>query len=241
MSLGSFIWADLSTYNTQKSIQFYKSVFGWQITDLNQYHLAQVNSSNIAGIFETPEYLKKIRMPHFWMSYFQVDSTEDTVEVAKSLKGKIEVDSTQFYNGKIALIRDPQGAGFTIYDGDGLYFDNDKVKGSFIKTELHVSNIKNILPFYSSIFNWNITISDAQVYKVSIEGNENMISIMEVDNLQKGSYEYWVTTILVKNINQTTKLIQDHGGSLIAQEEYRNLMSDNSGEAFFYIEENDNS
>jgi len=156
MKSSKFIWADLSTYNPSSSIEFYKSVFGWELSDMNKYYLASLGNEAVAGIFETPEFLKKIKMPHFWMSYFQVESTPKAVEIAESLGAKIEL-TTDFNNGKIALIRDPQGAGFTVYDGYELHFPINQTNGTIINTELHVSNIQNVIPFYKALFNWNLT------------------------------------------------------------------------------------
>jgi len=236
MELGQFIWADLSTYNTEKSIQFYKKVFGWKISDLQNYHLAQVNSFPVAGIFETPAFLQKIKMPHFWMSYFQVKSTEKAVAVAENLGAKIEVKPTDFNNGKIALIRDPQGAGFSVYDGEELNLPKNKVHGTIIKTELHVSNVENIIPFYNALFDWNLTKISEDIYQPKPATYQSQTLIKKIDNTLKGKYEYWATSILVDNLEATTKTIIENGGQVIVNEEGRNMMSDNSEEAFFYLE-----
>ncbi len=233
MKKGEFIWADLSTYNTKDSILFYKSVFGWQISNDNEYYLAKIKDSPVAGIFETPDYLKKINMPHFWMSYFQVESVTKTVESAKKLNAIIEVDATEFNNGNIALIRDPQGAGFTVYDGTDLHMPSFKVDGTIIKTELHVSDLTEVIPFYSKLFGWNLKEIDDNILAENPNSN---IQIHKIPNSLKGKYEYWVTTFLVNELEKTTNLILENGGHLLNQEQKRNLMSDNSNEAFFYIQ-----
>lgn len=237
MKSGRFIWADLSTYDTSSSVEFYENVFGWEVSNLSNYFLAKQGSRHIAGIFETPEFLKKIKMPHFWMSYFQVDSTPKAVDMVKSIGAKIEVDSTEFNNGNIALIRDPQGAGFTVYDGKELYFAEEAMHGSIIKTELHVSNIENVLPFYKALFDWQL-IGSGNDLQVSYDNVGSNISLRKISNAVKGKFEYWVITILVDKISVTTQKILKEGGSIISQEGHRNLMVDNSNEAFFYIQEN---
>jgi len=237
MKPGSFIWADLSTYNTATSCQFYKDVFGWEIENVDEYHLARQQGDSLAGIFETPAFLQKINMPHFWMSYFQVESTAKTVEITKNLNAKVEVDTTDFNNGKIALIRDPQGAGFTVYDGAELYLNRIKETPSFVQTELHVSDLQNVLPFYSAIFSWELEKTEPGTFRVVKPSAKTVILLKEIDNSSKGKFEYWVTTIQVKNLASTTQAILDNGGDLILREEGRNLMCDNSGEAFFYVRE----
>lgn len=236
--MGKFIWADLSSYTPDKSIAFYKNVFGWSIENLNEYYLCYLEDKAVAGIFETPAPLKKIAMPHFWMSYFQVNNTEKTVALAKELNAKVEVNPTEFYNGHIALIRDPQGAGFTIYDGQDLSFSTLSKHGVISKTELHVSNVKNVLSFYSALFDWKIIEGKYKnEYVVASQNNDSNIVIKRFENKLKGKYEYWVTTILVDNLVTTAQRAIENGGSIISKEEQRILIADNSEEAFFYIEE----
>lgn len=52
MAASKFIWADLSTYNTEKSIAFYANVFGWEITELAAYYVAKKNQDFQAGILK---------------------------------------------------------------------------------------------------------------------------------------------------------------------------------------------
>lgn len=236
MNHGDFIWADLSTYSTQDSLQFYKEVFGWEILNLEKYYLANIGDVSIAGIFETPDFLKKLRMPHFWMSYFKVNSVKETIEIAKNLNGIIEVGTTSFNKGQIALIRDPQGAGFTIYEGDSLYFNDKKPAGSIVKTELHVSNLQNVLAFYSRLFDWKFKELLPNILEVTNQNIKSYIQIKEIDNTVKGKYEYWATTIMVDDLKESTQLVKDNNGYQVMSEEGRNLMTDNSREAFFYIE-----
>ena len=59
--------------------------------------------------------------------------------------------------GKVALIRDPQGSGFTVYEGDQLTHTRTlNEPGTLIWNELHVSNAAKVIPFYEGIFNLDI-------------------------------------------------------------------------------------
>lgn len=40
MKQGEFIWADLSTYDLEKSIPFYEKIFNWIITNNENYYVA---------------------------------------------------------------------------------------------------------------------------------------------------------------------------------------------------------
>ncbi|MGV6830529.1 MAG: VOC family protein [bacterium] len=237
MKSGAFIWADLSTYNVSSSANFYNSVFGWHWYDMSSYLLAQTNNQAIAGLYETPAFFQKIKMPHFWMSYFQVTNVEDAITSAEQFGGKVELKDTTFNEGNIALIRDPQGAGFTVYDGNALHFPKGIINNTIIATELQVSNLEHILPFYKAIFGWQYQQLDTDTYQVISDSESNAITLREIPNSIKGNYEYWVTTIKVTDLNKTKEAIETHGGNLITVEGSRLMCCDNSQEAFFYIQE----
>ncbi len=240
MHQGDFIWADLSTYNTVKSIEYYRSVFNWEITNNEGYYILTNNEAVIGGLYETPAFFKKIKMPHFWMSYFQVQSVSDTSRIAESLGGKIEISNIPFYNGIIALIRDPMGAGFTIYEGKDLQLGTNTSNQPLLKTELHTSNIEKVKPFYSGIFDWNYEEVESGNHIVLINKQKSNIKLREIPNELKGKYEYWVITVHVAKIDKIKERIIRMGGIIIETEENKILVADNSHEAFFYIENQGN-
>ena len=111
MKSNKIIFADLSTYTPNKTIAFYETVFGWKYYSDNGYYIAYNDNKAIAGLYETPEKFKLMRMPHFWMTYIQVNSVAETVAKAKKLGAIIEMIDNNSPIGTVALIRDPQGAG----------------------------------------------------------------------------------------------------------------------------------
>lgn len=89
------------------------------------------------------------------MNNFAVDNGVRVSEIAKEFdEAKVEL-TDDFYGGKIALIRDPQGAGFTIYDGGKLDSRKNKA-GHMLWNELHVSSTSSVIPFYERLFGWTI-------------------------------------------------------------------------------------
>jgi len=233
----TFIWTDLSTYFPQKSIAFYQAVFNWQFQSDNQYQVAYKNVDEIVGIYETPDFFKKIKMPHFWMNYIQVENLERMTELAQRLNGKVELTNEEFYGGRIALIRDPMGAGFTIYEGDQFNQTTSLFHGVVIGRELHTSTMDRVIDFYSQLFNWKINFSeqDQRYYAYTQEG-AFVASFMEIENAIKGKYEYWVTIFGVADLQQTNQEVLKNGGMKVIDEGSRILYTDNMGEAFFYIE-----
>lgn len=242
MKSNNFITADLSTYDPQQTMPFYQSVFGWtfhkQPATSDETHGAYLGNQEIASIYQTPEKFQKMNMPHFWMSYICVNDVAQTVATARSLGGIIEAELDTGY-GKVALIRDPQGAGFTVYQGDDLPVTRTKDQANtLIWNELHISDAKNIVPFYEGIFDWTFAQSDDEPshYRIVNGDGEYIADALEIPNEIKGKYEYWVCTFGVSDVRATKQAILDNGGTVIMDEGERIMMSDNSEQAFFYIQ-----
>ncbi|MCT4629101.1 VOC family protein [Winogradskyella sp.] len=238
MKSNTIIFADLSTYSPKETIPFYENVFGWTYYKDYDYYVAYKGDKDIVGLYETPEKFKQMRMPHFWMTYIQVNDTKSTVAKARELGGIIEMEQTMEGFGKVALIRDPQGAGFTIYEGDNLKTTRTKNEANtLVWNELHISKAANIIPFYEGIFDWNFVEKQSGYFEIYSQNNKHVADALQIPNNYKGKYEYWVCTFGVQDLKEAKDKVMNHGGSLVYDEGERILMTDNSGQAFFYIQE----
>ena len=238
MKPNDIIFADLSTYTPKSTIAFYERVFKWEYYKNGDYYIAYKDRKEVVGLYETPEKFKQMRMPHFWMTYIEVNDIESTVLKAKELGGIIEAQETLQNFGKVALIRDPQGAGFTIYEGNKLKSSRTKKEANtLIWNELQISKSQHIVPFYEGIFDWRFEGNDKDYFEIYNQHNNHIADAIVIPNDVKGKYEYWVCTFGVENLNITKQNILENGGSMILDEGDRILFTDNSGQAFFYIQE----
>ncbi|RNC86422.1 MAG: hypothetical protein ED556_09025 [Winogradskyella sp.] len=238
MTPNNIIFADLSTYTPKKSMAFYEHTFKWNYYESNDYYVAYLGNTQVTGLYETPDKFQQMGMPHFWMMYIQVSNVDATIRLAKQFGAIIEMSYELIGFGKVALLRDPLGAGFTIYEGDKLNNTRTKnTKNTLVWNELHVSNANAVIPFYEGIFNWKITETQDGLYPILNQEQEHIADILEISNQYKGKYEYWVCTFGVESLETTKNLILENDGNLINQEGSRALFTDNSGEAFFYIQE----
>ncbi|MEM6363723.1 MAG: VOC family protein [Planctomycetota bacterium] len=233
--MNHFVWADLSTYNTQRSRDFYSRVFDWEFADADGYFVAYQGDSEVVGLFETPAFFQQIKMPHFWMSYIAVEDAQKTADQANAIaNAKVEMVD-DFYGGRVALIRDPQGAGFTVYDGQKLDSRCQR-ENHLIWNELHVSDASTVIPFYETLFRWNIRQSEqTNHYQIFDENKKHISDIAVIPNRIKGNYEYWACSFGVNDLQTTKQRIEQNGGGVITEERDRVLMHDDSAEAFFYI------
>jgi len=220
---GDFVWSDLSAYRPDTAIAFYRSVFGWDFvetagTDNVPYHIAKMADRECAGLFEMPRMFQEMKLPSFWMSYIQVDEFDTAVDTAGSSGGKIELGPVEFDSAsKIALIRDPLGAGFTVYEGSGLTPRPTSPKpGEMAWNALHVSKAEMAIPFYRALFGWSIVEDD------KIEGQHHVIGangapiseIRERGTEDRGGFEYWAVTFAVEDLSDACVRARQAGGEV---------------------------
>jgi predicted enzyme related to lactoylglutathione lyase len=62
--------------------------------------------------------MKERGVPPSWLPYFTVKNAEDAAREAAQLGGTELVSTTEIHTGRFAVISDPQGAAFAIFEGE---------------------------------------------------------------------------------------------------------------------------
>ncbi len=235
---GTFTWVDLSTFDVNSAQQFYHHVLGWDYSpDGTDYITCSSAGLSSAGLYEMPAFFQKINMPSFWMTYIAVNDIDAVVEKAKQLGGKIEL-TEKSYDGKVALIRDPAGAGFTCYEGNLLRVTHDAhTNGRWCWSELFVSDLAKVQPFYTALFGWRLETEGWDRYSIIHQDLGRIGAIQVADNSIKGDKEFWAVYFTVENLQQVTAAIEQAGGQVIDQYDNADgkhlLAYDDQGAAFF--------
>jgi hypothetical protein len=117
--LGRFSWHELMTTDYQKAFDFYRQLFGWEKTsemDMgggNKYFMYGAKGKPFGGIFNRPP--EMAGMPPFWMVYVHVKDVKKAVETATKSGGSVKQPPMEVPGGMIAILGDPQGAGFAVH------------------------------------------------------------------------------------------------------------------------------
>ncbi|MDB9525603.1 VOC family protein [Oscillatoria sp. CS-180] len=114
----TFCWNELHTKDVEKATQFYSQLFGWgtkksQNATGGDYIEFLRGDHSGAGMMEIqPDWGE---VPPNWAIYFTVEDCDATLEKAEALGGHIEMQPMEMKDvGKFAIIKDPQGAYFTV-------------------------------------------------------------------------------------------------------------------------------
>lgn len=240
----TFIWADLSTFDIRKAKRFYQACFGWTYQNIGEnYLLCQVDQTPSAGLYTMPEKFQNIGMPSFWMSYIQVNDINSITQAAEKNGAKIELSPQAAPGGgQVALIRDPAGAGFTCYEGEGFGDDSfTDTPSQMAWNELFVSDLSKVESFYSTVFNWTISpSSDKNRHDIFSSSGDKIAGLSVVSNELKGDKEYWGVYFGVENLQLAAEKISGLGGSIVVEEKLRGrqtiLVYDNQDAALYLIE-----
>lgn len=116
---GSLCWADLSTPDAKRASDFYSGVFGWQIMadekDKSGYLHIKNGEHFIGGM--PPSSHRPAGVPPHWLAYFWVEDVDASAARAKQMGANLFVAPMTIENvGRMAVIADPQGAVFAIFN-----------------------------------------------------------------------------------------------------------------------------
>jgi hypothetical protein len=116
-SPGHWAWAELWTTDPEAAASFYGAVAGWTLEELDHpdgaYPAFMDGDDLRAGMVE----ISGDAVSPGWAPYVGVTSVAAIVKRAKELGGKVLLEPTaDIYEGRVAIIQDPTGVGFLVYE-----------------------------------------------------------------------------------------------------------------------------
>jgi len=114
---GAFSWTELVTTDPAAAAEFYGRLFGWRIETSNlgtgPYRVVQAGGHAVGGIVGMPP--GDAPMPPAWSAYVTVDDIDATLAACTALGGQVLARPMVVPGvGRVAAIRDPQGAVLSI-------------------------------------------------------------------------------------------------------------------------------
>jgi uncharacterized protein len=118
---GALSWNELATTDVPTAKKFYEGLFGWTYEDFEMdgglsYSMIKNGDRRNGGIrSQAPQ---EQGMPASWVIYFGAVSSDESSAKAKELGGQVIMPTTRIPAGAFAVIADPQGAVFLVFEGD---------------------------------------------------------------------------------------------------------------------------
>ena len=113
---GLMSWADCATTDPAAAQAFYSSLFGWRFEQMSEeppYWVIFNGERSQGGLTQPPG-----GVPSNWFPYFGAIGVEETMQIAEGFGGNPFLGPIDVPSGRFALIQDPQGAAFAIFEGE---------------------------------------------------------------------------------------------------------------------------
>jgi predicted enzyme related to lactoylglutathione lyase len=117
--VGRFSWHELMTTDSAAAFEFYRSLFGWDRNgemDMGggqMYSMYGKGEKMYGGMFNRPAEMAS--MHPFWMIYIHVADVGKAVATAVKAGAVVHRPQMDIPGGSIAILGDPQGAGFALH------------------------------------------------------------------------------------------------------------------------------
>jgi uncharacterized protein len=165
VSRGRFVWYELMTKDPETAEAFYKDVIGWSVMSMevsgDGYTMFANGEIPHAGMMQLPEEAEAAGAPSHWIGYIGVADVEATIPSALEMGATILMGLKSIPGvGDLAVMRDPQGAPFAVYNPESDLEDaGDPQVGQVSWHELITSDYEAAFDFYSKLVGWEKTNS----------------------------------------------------------------------------------
>lgn len=114
---GAFSWSELMTDDPGQAALFYGPLFGWSFDQMElpggKYLVVKVGETAVAGMMAWPDPGQS--MASVWGCYVTVDDVDAALARCTALGGTVQLPAVDIPKvGRVACIRDPQGASINI-------------------------------------------------------------------------------------------------------------------------------
>lgn len=211
---GSFCWIELATSDAASARAFYTGLFAWGVNEvpmgdeMGTYYIFHSAGRETGAMYQSSE------MPPNWTSYIAVANVDETVEQVKARGGEVHAGPMDVFDmGRMAVIGDPQGAVFAIWQaknhaGIGVRDQAD----ALCWNELQARDVSAAKKFYPPLFGWRM--KEAPDYTEWHLG-ENAVGGMLPSQAPRHVPSYWLPYFAVEDCEKSVAQAESLGGSIL--------------------------
>jgi uncharacterized protein len=218
---GTPSWADLMSSDREAAVDFYRAVFGWDVTvgpeETGYYTIATVRGLSVAGIGEQPP--GQQGFPVAWTSYFSVDDLDGAVDKIKNAGGTVLMDPMDIMDqGRMAIAADPTGAVFGMWQpGEMLGAQLVNEPGAMCWNELHTRSPETAKEFYRTVFGHGLERMEGDLDYTEVQvGGRTVAGLMGMsDQAPADMPSHWRVYFAVDDTDATLAKVTDKGGTVL--------------------------
>ncbi|MDA3040948.1 MAG: ABC transporter substrate-binding protein [Actinomycetota bacterium] len=215
-------WVDVSSPDVEATLDFYRSVFGWEATpdmgpDAGGYRFFLLHGQPVAGAGPLQD------GPPSWTTYINVADLDDVAGHVAELGGALVVPPMDLPNdsGRCAFDFDPTGGFFGLFQAGANRFGAALVNepGTVAWNELNVRDVSTATAFYDALIGWTTSAMDPgemDGYKLVNVSGRPVAGVMAMgDDFPPEVPTNWTTYFAVADLADTVNRCTDAGGSVI--------------------------
>jgi len=212
---GKFVWHEQVSSEPQQAQGFYGELFGWETEEFktgeNDYTMISSGGRTHGGYATAMEGAP----PPHWLSHVRVENLDETLERAKGAGGKIAAGPFDMEDvGRMAIIRDPQGAFISAYQSAQ---DGPPAEGVFVWDELGTTDADAAQRFYEVVFGWTTADMGAEYggYRIFNVGETGVAGLMALQD--STAPPQWQPYVAVDDPDATVAKAAELGGSTLLE------------------------
>ena len=219
---GTPCWVELSSSGADRSVDFYRGVFDWEVFDSGEefghYRQFLVGDRPVAGCMQMEE---GAGHPDAWATYISTNDIDATTALASESGGVVQVPPMEVGTlGKMAVLSDPSGATFGLWEPREFFgFSRYNEPGSVTWDEHHSRYFSTSVAFYERLFNWEIERSsdtdEFRYYQAKVDGNTVAGLSDSASFLPEGVPSNWAVYFSVTNVDDTVERARLLGGKVV--------------------------
>jgi predicted enzyme related to lactoylglutathione lyase len=222
---GRFCWFELGTTDAGAARRFYGSLFGWTAHEEPAgpgmvYSMLRLRGKDVGGLYELTPEMRAQGVPPHWLAYVASASADDTAAKAKSAGGTIVNGPFDVMgNGRMAVIKDPQGAVFAVWQAKGhegvrLFGEPDAPCWAELATTDDVA----ARAFYAATMGWEPDVKSAGPVPytewIGSDGSVTAGMLKMTGDQWRGVPPHWMTYFAVADCDASAVRAATNGGSV---------------------------
>lgn len=222
---GTFSWADVGTYDTEKGKAFYMELFGWDkeevpIGEGMTYTMFKLDNETVAALSSMMPGAAEQGIPPAWTNYITVDDVDALVDPIKENGGSIAHGPMDvFDNGRMLVLQDSTGAYVALWQPKthiGASVVNKP--GAMMWNELATRDLEKAKDFYNKILGWEYETNDDGYVSIKNNGRYNG-GMMAMDESYGEMPSVWTVYFNVEDFDASVKKVEELGGKIMVKAE----------------------
>jgi predicted enzyme related to lactoylglutathione lyase len=222
---GRFLWYELMTTDVEAAKAFYTAAIGWGSQPFPgvgemPYTLWMRGEAPVGGMMALPEEARSAGAPPHWVPYVGTPDVNGTADRARTLGATVLVEPMDIPTvGRIAVLKDPQGAVFAIYaPASEPHAETDPAIGDVSWHELATTSNTADFKFYQNLFGWDnqqeMDMGPIGTYLMFGRG-ERMYGGVYNKPADMPAPPHWLLYMRVPDVNTSVPLLQRLGATLL--------------------------